>query len=236
MRYQLNSILNKRDGIFQLSALVGLRALLPRFWNQFSRSGPFVLTLPDMHQSNIFVDDDWNVTRLIDLEFAPVQPVQMAHVPMWLSGQGVDELEGPHLDEYATMYDRFVDTIEQEESANQLEKTYSQGLRDDWITGRFWYVLALNSINGFPAVFKHHLRPMFFETFKIDTDGQSLTRLWDKEVWDFIDGKLKDNEQYKEQIRKIFVDAKAREIKESDAGIGNGTSQDAHKEKAQPKK
>jgi hypothetical protein len=71
MRHQPNSILSEEDGIYQLSALVGLRDLLPRFWDR-SASGSFVLDLADLHQSNIFVDEDWNVTRLINLEFAPV--------------------------------------------------------------------------------------------------------------------------------------------------------------------
>lgn len=74
LRFQPNSILGRPDGVFQLSALVALRALLPVFWKQDVRDDAFVLTLPDLHQSNIFVDDDWNIVGVIDLEFAPVQP------------------------------------------------------------------------------------------------------------------------------------------------------------------
>ena len=104
MRHQLNSVLNKADGIYQIGALVGLRALLPRFWNVESRNGPFVLNLIDMHQSNIFVDDDWNITHLIDFAFAPVCPVQMAGVPFWLSNHDVDDLHGPaELEEYKAL-------------------------------------------------------------------------------------------------------------------------------------
>jgi hypothetical protein len=32
------------------------------------RHGPFPLQLTDLHASNIFVDEDWNITCLIDLE------------------------------------------------------------------------------------------------------------------------------------------------------------------------
>jgi len=71
-----------------------MRALLPRFFTTQSDSGPFVLSLPDLHKSNIFVDDDWNVTGVIDLEFAPVVPQEMVMAPAWLTDCGVDELEG----------------------------------------------------------------------------------------------------------------------------------------------
>jgi hypothetical protein len=32
------------------------------------RNGPFYLQLTDLHASNIFVDENWNIAYLIDLE------------------------------------------------------------------------------------------------------------------------------------------------------------------------
>jgi hypothetical protein len=215
MRHQPNSILSEKDGIYQLSALVGLRSLLLRFWDR-SSSGSFVLDLADMHQSNIFVDEDWNVTRLIDLEFAPVCPVQMVDIPSWLSGRGVDELDGPNLNEYKVLYDEFVDILEQEETVNQLANTYSQGLRERWITGMFWYNLALRSINAFPAIFKQHLQPRFFDKFQLDTDGLEWAQLWDENVLDFIARKHKDRERYEVRVREIFTAAEAAETRDTD--------------------
>ena len=214
MRHQLNSILSNNDGIYQLSALTALRSLLPRFWDQHSRSGPFVLTLADLHQSNIFVDEEWNVTRLIDLEFAPVRPVQMAHVPSWLSNRGVDELDGPDLDEYEVLYHDFITILEREETAGQFANTYSQKLREDWSTGRLWYSMAMDSINAFPTIFEQHFRPRFFKKFQLDTDGVALAQLWDEKVFEFINGKLENKQRYVEQVRKIFAEAMTRESEE----------------------
>lgn len=213
MRHQLNSILSKNDGIYQLSALTALRALIPRFWDQHSSNGPFVLTLPDMHQSNIFVDDEWNVTRLIDFEFAPVRPVQMSCVPSWLSGRGVDELEASDLDAYKVLYDDFVAILEQEEAMGHHGNTYSQRLRGDWTTGRLWHSMALESINAFPGIFEQHLRSRFLEDFQLETDGVALARLWDENVDEFLDAKLVDYETYKERVHEIFAEAWAREEK-----------------------
>lgn len=162
LRYQPNAIFGRQDGIFQLSALKALRALLPKFWDQSLRHGPFVLTLPDLHQGNIFVDDDWNITDAIDFEFAPVQPQQIVGVAHWLSGKSIDELEGSALDEYKKVDDRFVDILEEEEATRAHDHTFSEPLREDWQTGKTWYNAALKSSNGFPLVFENNLQPRYF--------------------------------------------------------------------------
>ena len=126
LRHQPNSILGRPDGIFQLSALTALRALLPEFYDQTSRNDQFVLTLPDLHQSNIFVDEDWNIVSVIDFEFAPVQPQHMVGVPHWLSGKSIDELVGPDLDEYQFMYDSFVSVLREEETAKKTRPQFQR--------------------------------------------------------------------------------------------------------------
>lgn len=73
--HQPNSIQDKDDGEQQLAALTMMRALLPTFTLRDYRNGPFVFTLTDLHQSNIFVDDNWNITSLIDLEWASSLPI-----------------------------------------------------------------------------------------------------------------------------------------------------------------
>ena len=45
-----------------------MKALLPYFSNKELREGPFLYRLTDLHPSNIFVDSDWNVKFVIDLE------------------------------------------------------------------------------------------------------------------------------------------------------------------------
>lgn len=213
MRHQPNSILSKADGIGQLSALANLRRLQSRFWDQRSCGGPFVLTLPDMHQSNIFVDDDWNVTSLIDLEFAPVAPVQIWKVPVWLSDRGVDQIERPDFDEYQSLYNEFVSAIEREEEAGGQDNTYSSKLRQDWSTGNFWYSTALGSIDAYPAIFDQHLQQKLD-----DADKVTLTQFCGEDVSEFIEKKLEDFRRYEERIHEIFEEAKAREGVGSRAG------------------
>lgn len=70
IRDQPNSIREQFDGQAQLSTLTAMRALIPQFANRDLRHGPFVLTLTDLHQSNIFVDNEWHIKYLIDPEWA----------------------------------------------------------------------------------------------------------------------------------------------------------------------
>ncbi|SMR62439.1 unnamed protein product [Zymoseptoria tritici ST99CH_1E4] len=228
LRHQPNAILGRPDAVFQLSALAALRALQPVFWkSQDSRDESFVLTLPDLHQSNIFVDDDWNIVGVIDFEFAPVQPIGIVHVPTWLTDKGVDELVGPALDEYREAHDRFLEVLQEEEESADRERAshhpsllprgeeavpspaakhhLSSRLRQDWQTGKMWFNAALRSTNAFPLVFEQHIQPRFFDKFDPDMEGNALMRLWSEEdCEEFIAKKLRDKKGYEERVRGLF--------------------------------
>lgn len=183
--------------------------MLPKFYNQNSRNDPFVLTLPDLHQSNIFVDENWNVVSVIDFEFAPVQPQQMVNVPHWLSGKSIDELVGPELDDYQMLYDRFVSILREEEAADRQDHTFSERLMEDWHSGKMWDNAALRSSNGFPIIFEQSLQPRYFPSFEPDAEGVTLMRLWGEDCDEFIVGKLEDKAKYIERVRTIFAEAEA---------------------------
>jgi hypothetical protein len=208
LRFQPNAILGRPDGVFQLSALAALRALLPVFWKQDLHNRDFVLTLPDLHKSNLFVDDDWNVVGAIDFEFAPVQPRQMVNVPDWLSDRSIDELVGSDLDEYQKLHNLFIDILEEEEVTRQCGHYFSTRLREDWRTGRFWYNAALRSTNGFPIVFEQSIQPRFFDKFDADVEGSSIMRLWGEDCEEFVNEKLRDKARYDQRIRAIFAAAR----------------------------
>jgi hypothetical protein len=66
----------------------------------------FFVTLTDIHQSNIFVDKNWHITYLIDMEWACTRPIEMQHPP--------------HVDlinyaEYTAMHKEFMEAFEEEE-------------------------------------------------------------------------------------------------------------------------
>ncbi|KAJ9240097.1 hypothetical protein DTO166G5_1962 [Paecilomyces variotii] len=114
--FQPNSIHDQDDGEQQMAALTVMRAVLHHFSPRNSRYGPFVFTLTDLHQSNIFVDDDWHITSLIDLEWACSLPIQLQCPPYWLSGRAIDQMEpGEHLETFHQLVLEYLEAFEQEE-------------------------------------------------------------------------------------------------------------------------
>lgn len=92
-----------------------MRTLLFHFTNRKLRQGPFVYSLTGIHQSNIFVDSDWNIKCLVDLEWACSLPVETLRVSYWLTGCSLDNLTGAHFEEFKKTYNRFIGIFEQEE-------------------------------------------------------------------------------------------------------------------------
>ena len=81
LRHQLNAVNSEADCQEQMALLSTFRTILPLFVRRDLRSGPFILTLTDIHASNIFVDKEWNIKYLIDLEWACSLPIEMLHPP-----------------------------------------------------------------------------------------------------------------------------------------------------------
>jgi hypothetical protein len=56
LRHQPNAIKGVGDYIYQTLALTVMRTVLPSFFKRECRRRPFLFTLTDLHQRNIFVD------------------------------------------------------------------------------------------------------------------------------------------------------------------------------------
>lgn len=98
-----------------MAVLTGMRAILPGFVNRDLRGGPFLFTLTEIHQSNIYVDEEWHIRYLIDLEWACSLLMEMQNPPHWLTSRGVDQLEGEHPTAYNDVREEFMETFEIEE-------------------------------------------------------------------------------------------------------------------------
>ncbi|OGE46481.1 hypothetical protein PENARI_c233G07215, partial [Penicillium arizonense] len=100
IRNQPNSISDADDGRAQMARLTMMKALLPYFSNREYREGPFLYRFTDLHPSNIFVNSQWNVKFVIDLEWACSLPAETFRPPYWLTGRSVDDLIGEHLEDF----------------------------------------------------------------------------------------------------------------------------------------
>ncbi|KAK2757372.1 hypothetical protein FQN54_004887 [Arachnomyces sp. PD_36] len=212
IRHQPNSIHDEYDGQAQMGALTIMRALHPHFTDRDLRHGPFVFTLTDMHASNIFVDRDWNIKYLIDLEWACSLPIEMLHPPFWLTSRGVDQLEkGEHLDAYTAVHGEFVGSFEKVEGLFPLtngDASYrTQIMRKGWKIGNFWYFHSLDNPKGLYTIFLQHIQPMFEWSHGTGTDFDRIVApYWSADAAEVRAAKLRDKELYDDQLRKAFED------------------------------
>ncbi len=65
---QPNAMLDVEDSQRQMAAFTALRAITRQLIDTSERQNPFYLSLPDLHRSNILVDEQWNIQAIIDLE------------------------------------------------------------------------------------------------------------------------------------------------------------------------
>lgn len=206
IRHSPNAIQSQKDAQDQLTALTMMRTVLPHFADRPLRHGPFVLTLTDLHESNIFVDSDWHITSLIDLEWACTRPIEMLQPPTWLADCTVDELHGEKLEEYRKLHAEFMEIFELEEEALGNGIQYTQIMRRSWDMGKFWFFCALDFPKSLYGLYTSHIKHIFTETQ--DDEGnfdRSASAYWGNDVSDFIKGKLKDKENYSHRIRKRFI-------------------------------
>ncbi|WEW61117.1 hypothetical protein PRK78_006606 [Emydomyces testavorans] len=204
LRHQPNAALDKIDCVYQMSALATMKSIMPHFFSPEFREGPFVLTLTDLHRSNILVDKDWNITCIIDLEFACSRPIQMLHPPEWLTGHAVDQIDSTA---YDTIRQEFMNVFEGEEKqfcfddSTRLSSIMNQG----WQTGTFWFSLALQSPTGLFAIFYDHIQPRFAKgQDRFGNFYKIASQYWTADAEAFIRRKLEEKAAYDEQLKEKF--------------------------------
>lgn len=209
--HQPNSVVDKNDAYWQISSLAGAKLVLPQLFRKELDSGPFALCLTDLHRSNIFVDDDWNITSIIDLEFACSLPVEFAQPPYWLSGGLIEDVKP---DEFGPKHARFVDLLASEEESLCTRASYGERLsvtmRKGWANGTFWGALAIRNPIGFTTVFWERILPQYFSFTSDELSGKIdytfFARLWRRGVCDIIEQKLRDKTEYDGKLAAAFLE------------------------------
>jgi hypothetical protein len=213
IRHRPNSVLDQGDANAQLSALTMTRAFTPHFTDRGQRQGPFTLMLTDLHQSNIFVDENWHITSLVDLEWACALPAEMLHPPYWLTGHAINDITDDHLEEYRERHGEFMAIFEEEEEKEEKKRNaattrvpFGDRMRTGWNSGAFWYFHALQSFTGLYQIFIQHIRPLYGE-LDVDEWGdfeRLVAPYWAPGVPEFVRQKIGEREQYLGRVRRLF--------------------------------
>ncbi|KAK2764342.1 hypothetical protein FQN54_009035 [Arachnomyces sp. PD_36] len=194
-----------------MSALSIMRTISFDFFDCELQGGPFVLTFTDLHTSNLFVDDDWNITNVIDLEWACARPIEMQHPPYWLTNQAVDKVDEA---QYGEVHNEYMDIFRQEEKKmieipekKTEELFFTELLKRSWENGTFWFCWALDSPTGLHHVFYHRIRPRYRaldETAFEDEFHCVAPTFWSRDAVDLIISKAEDKREYDKQLRDAF--------------------------------
>ena len=206
--YSPNAVNYALDGKFQMAAIAGMRAVMPRFLERSLRHGPFVFSLTDMHQSNIFIDEQWNIKYLIDLEWTCSLPVEMQQPPHWLISCGVDEMVGESLSKYNEVREEFMEELEKNDRTthqNHNGLLLTRTMKRTWLTASFFYFHAVNSTVGLYNVFQQHIQSGFTkdECTSADMDN-TLSTFWGEQAEKVRVAKVQDREVYETQLRELF--------------------------------
>lgn len=190
-----------------MAARVVLRALLHRYTDPSCRAGPFLLQLTDLHASNIFVDGDWNVVCLIDLEWVCALPAAMLDVPYWLTGRGIDQITGEHLVEFDKVRREFMHIFEQEEheAGDDGHSILSQVMHSTWDSGGVWFWHSIASVNATFGLVNKHLCAKFSTDLYLPEAIGVLSKFWCDDAEAVIDKKVAEYHEYEVQLKSLFA-------------------------------
>ncbi|KAM3440599.1 hypothetical protein MY4824_002047 [Beauveria thailandica] len=205
---QPNAIDSPEDAWYQMASLAAAKLIFPQLFRDDLCNGPFVFSLTDLHRSNIFVDENWNITCIIDLEFACSWPIEFLQTPYWLGGKFVDEVTSADL---TPLHAEFMEHIRREEKLQCRDTYISSIMQQSWANGTFWVPLALKDPAHFAAIFyKCILKDYFgFPDEELDNGAyfRFCSRLFRRDSSSIIDRKLDDHGKYIEALTEAFSGA-----------------------------
>ncbi len=203
---QPNAVYDEQDCRGQMTVKALLRALSHNYIWRESRNGPFMLQLTDFHASNIFVDREWNIKCLIDLEWMCSLPVEMLTVPYWLTGRGVDQLRDEYLDEFDKVRKEFMHIFEEEEQKIMVKEhsiSLASVMRHMWESEGVWFWYCVGSVNAMYSLLENHLCPKFSGGLSLEAEG-IISQFWCENSGDVVAKKLAEKERYDRELQRLF--------------------------------
>jgi hypothetical protein len=196
---QPNAVYSENDCRGQMAVKTLLRAFSHRYVKREHRRGPFFLQLTDLHASNIFVDDDWNITCLIDLEWLCALPREMLSVPYWLTGCSIDEIQDERYADFNGIRGEFMRVLEEQERGAGAE--VSQVIREMWDSKGVWFWYCLSSVNAMYFLLEGHLCPPGSLSTSVE---RAVSQFWCENPEAVVRAKLADREEYDAELKRVF--------------------------------
>lgn len=177
-----------------------------------SGQAAFPLWCDDFQTGNIMVDEDDDVTGVIDWEFTYAAPAQFCLDPPWWLLIDMPEVWILGLEKFSDRFSRtlpvWLEAVEQAEKgvdlgAHHLSMPWSVYMRQSWETGRFWLSYAMRKGWAFDSIYWKFLDERFF--------GERPKNFSKEEYWRSRIELLTEKER---AAMEPFVEKKVNELKE----------------------
>ncbi|KAF5248946.1 hypothetical protein FANTH_5649 [Fusarium anthophilum] len=195
-----------RDGMAMRTLLRGLSC---KYLKKEFRNGPFALQFTDLHASNIFVDDDWNVTCLLDLEWISALPVEMLAAPYWVTNRKIDEVaEKEHFKEFNEVRQQFMRVFEEEEAKAESDTSLSRVMQETWNSKAFWFWHCVKSVDAMYWLMQDQICPQFGTKWE-PSISKELSKFWCEDSLKMVGKKVNEYKGYREELRDVFETTRA---------------------------
>ena len=199
---QKNAVTSREDCYYQMAVQAILRIMSQQYLDRALRQGPFYMQLTDLHPGNLIVDDDWNITSLIDLEWICARSPQMIDIPCWITSRSIDEVCLPQYSaEYAAAREAFMVAFKEEEG--EMSGDLSKTIEKSYSSESLWFFQALDSINAMYQLFELQLRPQCISQGIPEKVGAYFAAFWAQRVRETT-RKLREREEYDAELRAMF--------------------------------
>ncbi|KAI5251253.1 hypothetical protein E4T42_04458 [Aureobasidium subglaciale] len=212
--FTLNAVEDDDDAEGQLATIVVWRAIRSHFTDPSLRRGPFAMQLTDLNEGNIFVDNDYNITAVVDLEWTCSLPLEMLQPPFWVSGHIQDSFVGATektaINEkfFMPACHEFFDILSQEQaSRHPLQKPafdVANVARVGFEKKSHWYFAGLRYPRVAYSFLLGHIQPLFAASAGFP--GQvEIAPYYTKNVSLFIDQRVREKAEYDEALHRMVM-------------------------------
>ncbi|KAI0099078.1 hypothetical protein GGR51DRAFT_576458 [Nemania sp. FL0031] len=202
---QPNAAMTESDCRSQMAVKTLLRVVSHNYIKRELRNGPFLIQHTDFHASNVLVDEDWNITGLIDLEWICALPAEMLAVPYWLTGCSIERIRDEEYDRFDEVRQEFMHIFEEEEQATKAKAHHnislSEVMHEMWNSKGVWFYHCLFSVNVMYFLLGSHLVPPKSLPWDVE---KIVSKFWSGNSEEVVQRKLADKEAYDVRLRELF--------------------------------
>ena len=196
-----NATFCENDCRNQMAGKTILRALSHHFIKREYRHGPFFMQLTDFHTSNIFVDEDWNIRCMLDLDFVNALPREYMSTPYWFAHRFLNQIDGDLYDrrrqEFAMIF------VEEERNIGQSDLPLSKVMEEMWNSRGLWFWYCLRYVNSMDYITTKYLCPKFSINLEQESSNV-LSKLWCKENDDIVKTSIENYCKYERDLIDMF--------------------------------